>query len=59
MPVVSTSSPPRSREAMSGTSATCTQRTGRSRPTAPATTRGEPWRTESRAITSRTVGNTA
>ncbi|GAA1420051.1 hypothetical protein GCM10009662_75690 [Catellatospora coxensis] len=44
---------------MSGTSAECTQRTGRSSPDSPATSRGAPIRTGSSAITSRTVGNTA
>src|SRR5262249_13952375 len=59
IPVLSTSSPPRSRWAMSGTSAMWTQRTGRASAAAPATTRGEPCRTASSASTSRTVGNTA
>ena len=43
---------------MSGTSAECTQRTGRSSRSAPATTRGDPYRTESSASTSRTVRQT-
>ena len=44
---------------MSGTSAECTQRTVRSSPASPATSRGAPRRTGSRASTSRTVGNTS
>src|SRR5690242_18036164 len=58
MPVVSTSSPPRSREAMSGTSEECTQRTVRSRCSSPATTRGDPPRTGARLSTWRTLGKT-
>ena len=58
MPVVSTSSPPRRRCAMSVTSALCTQRTRASRRSAPATTRGSPRRTASRRSTSARVGST-
>src|SRR4051794_18055030 len=56
MPVVSTSSPPLSSGPMSAISATCTQRTRRSSPPAPATTAARPcWITGS-ARTSETVG---
>ncbi len=58
IPVESTSSPPRSRWAAWASSITCTQRTGASSRSAPASTRGAPLRTGSSARTSLTVGST-
>src|ERR1022692_4283960 len=57
MPVDSTSSPPRSKRAARASSITCTQRTGASSRSAPATTLGSPRRTASSASTSATVGS--